>query len=83
MIETIPSSVTDTAAVNSAAPLIVQRLKAAGVQSVIPLMPFNSFFPYLSQETGQNYFPKLLLSDYESSIEVTLGAHPVPLRPGP
>lgn len=78
MVETIPSSVTDTAAVNSAAPLVVQRLKAAGVQSVIPLMPFNSFFPYLAQETAQDYFPKLLLSDYESSIEVTLGLIPFP-----
>lgn len=76
MVETIPSSVTDTAAVNAAAPLIVQRLKSAHVQSVIPLMPFNSFFPYLSEETGENYFPKLLLSDYESSIEVTLGLIP-------
>ena len=78
LIETIPSSLTNTAAINGAAPLIVQRLKAAGVQSVIPLMPFNSFFPYLAQETSQHYFPKLLLSDYESSIEVTLGLIPIP-----
>jgi hypothetical protein len=45
---------------------------------VIPLMPFNAFFPYLAQETAEHYFPKLLLSDYESSIEVTLGLIPVP-----
>jgi hypothetical protein len=77
-IETIPSSLTDTASINAAAPLIVQRLKAAGVDSVIPLMPFNSFFPYLAQENSQHYFPKLLLSDYESSIEVTLGLIPIP-----
>jgi hypothetical protein len=78
MVETIPSSVSDTAAVDAAAPLVVQRLKSAGVQSVIPLMPFNSFFPYLAQETDQSYFPKLLLSDYESSVEVTLGLIPFP-----
>jgi Periplasmic binding protein len=78
MVETIPSGVTNTAATNAAAPLVVQRLKAAGVQSVIPLMPFNSFFPYLGQELTQRYYPKLLLSDYESSIEVTLGLIPVP-----
>jgi hypothetical protein len=78
MIETIPSSVTDTAAINAAVPLIVERLKAAHVQSVIPLMPFNAFFPYLGQEAGQQYYPKLLLSDYESSIEVTLGLIPYP-----
>jgi Periplasmic binding protein len=77
-VESIPSNPTDTAAVNAAAPLIVQRLKAAGVDSVIPLMPFNSFFPYLAQEASQHYYPKLLLSDYESSIEVTLGLIPIP-----
>lgn len=78
MIETIPSAVTDTAATNAAAPLVVQRLKAAGIQSVIPLVPFNAFFPYLGQEASQHYYPKLLLSDYESSIEVTLGLIPQP-----
>jgi hypothetical protein len=78
MIETIPASPSDTAATNAAAPLTVQRLKAAGVQSVIPLMPFNAFFPYLGQENAQSYYPKLLLSDYESSIEGALGLIPLP-----
>ena len=53
-----------------------------GVKSVIPLIPFNSFFPFLSQENGQNYYPKLLLSDYESSIETTLGLIPIPYEKG-
>jgi hypothetical protein len=78
MVETIPSNTSDTASVNAAAPLIVQRLKTAGVESVIPLMPLNSFVPYLAQETQQEYFPKLLLSDYESSIEYGLGLIPFP-----
>jgi len=82
LIETLPSNPSDTSATNSAAPLVVQRLKAAGVKSVIPLIPFNSFFPFLSQENGQNYFPKLLLSDYESSITVTLGLIPIPYEKG-
>ena len=82
LVETLPSNPSDTAASNSAAPLVVQRLKAAGVKSVIPLIPFNSFFPFLSQENGQNYFPKLLLSDYESSINVTLGLIPIPYEKG-
>ena len=56
----------------------MQRLKTAGVESVIPLMPLNSFVPYLAQETQQKYFPKLLLSDYESSIEYGLGLIPFP-----
>ena len=76
MVETIPTNTSDSAALNSAAPVIVQRLKAAGVDSVVPLMPFNSFFVYLAQETSQNYFPRLLLSDYESSIESSLGLIP-------
>ncbi len=80
MIETIPSNASDTASVDAAAPIIVERLKAAGVQSVIPLMPFNSFFAYLSQETSQNYYPKLLLSDYQSTIDVSLGLIPFPFE---
>ena len=82
LIETIPTSVTDTASVNAAAPLVVQRLKAAGVNSVIPLIPFNSFFPFLSFENQQHYYPKLLLSDYESTITVALGLIPVPYEQG-
>jgi hypothetical protein len=78
VIQTIPSNPQDSAASNSAAPLVVQRLKAAGVQAVIPLIPFNAFFPYLAQENAQHYYPKLLLSDYESSIQVTLGLIPIP-----
>jgi len=31
------------------------------------------FFPLLQAETAQNYFPKLLLSDYESTIQGGLG----------
>lgn len=76
MVETIPTNPSDSAALNSAAPVVVQRLKAAGVDSVIPLMPFNSMFVYLGQETSQDYFPKLLLSDYEQSIESSLGLIP-------
>jgi hypothetical protein len=82
LIQTLPSNPEDTAASNSAAPLVVQRLKAAGVQSVIPLIPFNSFFPLLAQENAQHYYPKLLLSDYESSIQVALGLIPIPYEQG-
>ena len=78
VIETLPSNPADQAATTAAAPLVVQRLKAAGVQSVIPLIPFNSFFPYLSQENAQQYIPHLLLSDYEQSIGGALGLIPLP-----
>lgn len=77
-VETLASGTSDTATTQSEAPLVAQRLRAAGVQSVIPLVPFNSFFPYLQAETQQQYFPKLLLSDYESSITVALGLIPAP-----
>ncbi|MGH9017888.1 MAG: ABC transporter substrate-binding protein, partial [Acidimicrobiales bacterium] len=78
MTETIPADPTDTASTGSAAPLIVQHLQAAGITTVLPLMPFNAMFPYLQAESEQNYAPKLLLSDYEGSITSALGLIPVP-----
>ncbi|HVC71104.1 MAG TPA: ABC transporter substrate-binding protein [Acidimicrobiales bacterium] len=78
MVETIPANPSDTASTGSAAPLIVQHLQAAGINSVIPLIPFNALFPYLQAEAQQHYYPKLLLSDYEGSINVTLGLIPAP-----
>ncbi len=56
----------------------MERLKSAGVQSVIPMLPENAFFPYVGAENQQKFFPQLLLSDYQSSIEVALGLIPVP-----
>jgi hypothetical protein len=82
VIETIASDPSASAATNSEAPLIVEKLKAAGVTSVIPLVPFNAFLPVLSAENSQQYFPKLLLSDYEESIESSLGLIPVPFEKG-
>jgi len=77
-VETIPANPTESASTSSAAPLIVQRFKTEGVQSVIPLVPFNVMFPYLASETNDRYFPKLLLSDYEGSIQSSLGLIPFP-----
>jgi hypothetical protein len=78
VVETIPGNPSDTASTAAQAPLVVQRLKAAGVQSLIPLIPFNAFFPELQAQNQQQYFPKLLLSDYQSSINTGLGLLPVP-----
>jgi substrate-binding family protein len=77
-VETIPANPADSASTSSAAPLVVQRFKSAGVQSVIPLAPFNVMFPYLAAESNDKYFPKLLLSDYEGSIQSSLGLIPFP-----
>jgi hypothetical protein len=76
VVEILPSKTTETAATNAAAPLVAQKLKAAGVETEIPLIPFNSYFPLLNAQTQDSYFPKLLLSDYESSIESGLGLIP-------
>ncbi len=78
IVKTIDADPDDTATTDTQAPLVIQQLRSAGVTSVIPLMPFNVFFPVLQAETSQQYFPKLLLSDYESSIESSLGLLPAP-----
>jgi hypothetical protein len=78
VVETLASNPSDSATTSSEAPLVVQRLRAAGVDAVIPLIPFNAFFPYLQAETTEQYYPRLLLSDYESSISIGLGLVPVP-----
>ncbi len=78
VVETIAANPSQSATTGAQAPLVIQSLRSAGVQSVIPLIPFNVFFPLLQAETQQNYFPKLLLSDYESSIQVALGLIPIP-----
>jgi hypothetical protein len=75
---TIAADLNESASTSSDATLAVERLKAAGVQSVIPLLPANALEPYLGAETSQKYFPQLLLSDYQSSIEFALGLIPAP-----
>jgi hypothetical protein len=77
-IDTVAGNPDETSTTNSDAQLAVERLKAAGVQSVFPLLPENAFFPYLAAEASQQYIPQLLLSDYQSTIEVALGLIPTP-----
>jgi hypothetical protein len=76
--ETIAAGTSETSQTSEQAPLIVAKLKSAGVQSLLPLIPFNVFFPLLQAQTSQKYFPKLVLSDYEESIESALGLIPTP-----
>jgi hypothetical protein len=78
LVQTVAGSATATATTNSDAQLAVEKFKAAGVQSVIPLLRENAFFPYIAAETSQQWYPQLLLSDYQSTIEVALGLIPVP-----
>ena len=81
-VQTIAASPSQSAQITASAPLVIQKLRNAGVKSIIPLIPFNVFFPLLQAMTQQEYFPKLLLSDYESSITSALGLIPVPVREG-
>ncbi|HEY5385325.1 MAG TPA: ABC transporter substrate-binding protein [Acidimicrobiales bacterium] len=78
VVETVAASPDQTATTGSDAQLAVEKFKAAGVQSVIPMLPENALFPYIGAENSQEYYPQLLLSDYQSSIEVALGLIPVP-----
>ena len=78
IVKTIDADPNDTATTGAQSPLVIQQLRSAGVTSLIPLMPFNVFFPVLQAETAQQYFPRLLLSDYESSILSSLGLIPIP-----
>ena len=78
VVRTIDANPEDTATTDAQAPLVIQQMRSAGVTSVVPLMPFNVFYPVLQAETAQKYFPKLLLSDYEESIESALGLLPAP-----
>jgi len=77
-VATVAGNPDQSATTSSEAQLAVERFKAAGVQSVFPLLPENAFFPYVAAENAQQYFPQLLLSDYQSTIEVALGLIPVP-----
>jgi ABC-type branched-subunit amino acid transport system substrate-binding protein len=78
LVETLPADPSEPNATSSAAPLLVQHLQAAGIKVVLPLIPFNALFPYLQAEDQELYYPKLLLSDYEGSINVSLGLIPTP-----
>ena len=49
------------------------QLKTADVKVVLPVLPFLQLVTWLQEEDSQSYFPKLLLSDYESEIQAMLG----------
>jgi Periplasmic binding protein len=73
VVRSIDAYPDDTATTGAQTPLAIQQFRSAGITSIIPLVPINVLFPVLQAETAQQYFPKLLLSDYEESIETTLG----------
>ncbi len=77
VVRSIDALPADTANTDAGSSLVIQQLRNDGVTSVIPLIPINALLPVLQAETAQQYFPELLLSDYEESIESTLGILPL------
>ena len=57
VVKTIDADPNDTANTNTEAPLVVQQLRSAGVTTVIPLIPFNVFYPVLAAERPSPTFP--------------------------
>ena len=78
LVETVAAGLNETATTNSDAQLAVEKFKAAGVQSIFPLIYEPAFFPFIGAESSQAYYPQLLLSDYQSTITTALGLIPVP-----
>ena len=71
--DVITANLSSIATAQSQARSAVDRLKASGVQTVIPLIPVNSFYAYLSAAHAQAYRPKMVLSDYENAVTDALG----------
>jgi Periplasmic binding protein len=78
VVITMPAEPSEFSSTESDAPLVIQKLHSDQIGAVLPLVPFNAMFPLLGAETSQSYYPRLLLSDYEFSIESSLGLIPYP-----
>jgi len=55
------------------APLSVERFRADGVTTLIPIVPFLNLATFLETADDQNWDPVEALSDYESELEGGLG----------
>ena len=73
VVDTITASLDDPASAQSQSRSAVSRLKSEGVETVIPLLPVTAFRSYLSAAKAQQYAPKLMLSDYEGTVNTALG----------
>ena len=71
--DTITANLDDPSTARSQANSAVTRLKSEGIDTVIPLLPINSFQAYLAAAKAQDYTPRLMLSDYESTVQNALG----------
>ena len=82
MVETVAGSADQTATTNSDAQLAVEKFKAAGVQSVIPLLPENAFFPYIGAENVAAVLPAAAAERLPVDDRGGARADPGPLRAG-
>jgi len=73
VVDTITASVDDPSTAQSQARSAVTRLESEGVETVIPLLPVNAFRSYLAAAKAQQFAPKLMLSDYEGTVNVAIG----------
>jgi hypothetical protein len=48
------------------------NFKLKNIQTVIPMMPFFQFTSWMQAEDSQKYYPRLLLSDYDSEVSLAL-----------
>ncbi len=56
VVQTVAASPDQTATTGSDAQLAVEKFKAGGVQSVIPMLPENALFPYIGAENSRSIF---------------------------
>ena len=83
VVKTIDSNPDDTATTDAEAPLVVQQLRSAGITSIIPLMPFNVFYPVLQAETSQQWYPKPPVERLRGEHRILARIAPHSLRQGP
>ena len=84
VVKTIDADPSDTATTDSQAPLVVQQFRSDGVTSIIPLIPFNDFYPVLQARDGtRTGSPNSYSATTNRSIQVALGLLPDSLRRRP
>ena len=83
VVETIAADPSDTATTDTQAPLVVQQLRSAGVTSVIPLIPFNVFYPVPPGRDRPAVLPQAPAQRLRVEHRVGARAPPGPLRQGP
>ena len=56
------------------------NFKLKNIQTVIPMLPFFQYTSWLQAEDSQQYYPRLLLSDYDSEVSASLAFVSAPFK---